>query len=234
MIGDERSDDPFCRDLCLRSGVAVVSVDYRHGPEHRFPAAIEDGLAAVGWVAEHADELGATPGRLVVAGWSAGATVATVVCRLARDAGGPVLTGQLLAMPLTDCDLSRPSYGDRDSGTGYGLTTELMRWFWDNYADPPDRTDPMASPLRADDLAGLPPTLVVTAEFDPLRDEGAAYADALAAAGVPVRHLRAHGHTHASVFMVDVVLSGAAVRAEMAGALRGFFSNQPVGLRADG
>jgi acetyl esterase/lipase len=221
VLGSEESDDPLCRDLCARADAIVVSVNYRHAPEARFPAAVDDALAAVRWIAEHAEELGGVPGQLAVAGWSAGGNLAAVTCQQARDAGGPRIAGQVLLCPVTDCDFGRSSY--RENGEDYFLTAALMHWFWDHYADPADRTDPMVSPLRASDLSGLPPALVVTAEFDPLRDEGLAYGEALAAAGVPVRQLSARGHIHTSVPMVDVVLSGAPVRAEMAEALRGFF-----------
>jgi acetyl esterase/lipase len=122
---------------------------------------------------------------------------------------------------VTDCDTTRGSY--TENADGYVLTTPLMQWFWDHYADPDDRKHPSASPLRADDLSNLPPALVVTAEFDPLRDEGVAYAEAMASAGVTVRHLPARGHTHTSLTMVDVILSGAGVRAEIGEALRQFF-----------
>jgi acetyl esterase/lipase len=221
VLGGHDSDDPFCRDLCVRSGAVIVSVDYRHAPEDRFPAAIDDGLAALHWINRNVIELGGIPGQLVVAGWSAGGNVAAVVCQLARDVGEPDIAGQLLLTPVTDSDMSRGSYVE--NGDGYVLTTPLMKWFWDHYADPGDRDDPKASPLRAKDLSNLPPAVVVTGEFDPLRDEGAAYAAALEAAGVPVHHIQARGHTHTSVTMVDVVLSGAAVRAEMADALRALF-----------
>ena len=221
VLGSHDSDDPFCRDLCVRSDAIIISADYRHAPEARFPAAPDDGFAAVRWIADNAESLGGIPGQLAVAGWSAGANVAAVVCQLARDAGGPAILGQMLLTPVTDCDLDTVSYVDNASGNI--LTTALMGWFWDHYADPADRTDPKASPLRAASLAGLPPAFVVTAEFDPLRDEGDAYAAALAAAGVPVRHLQARGHIHTSIAAVDVILSGARVRAEIADALRSFF-----------
>jgi cation diffusion facilitator CzcD-associated flavoprotein CzcO/acetyl esterase/lipase len=213
VLGDLESDDPLCRDLCDRIGAIVVSVNYRHAPEHRFPAAADDAHAAVSWIAAHAADLGALPEQLLVAGWSAGGNIATVACQRARDAGGPQIRGQLLLNPVTDCDLSRASYAE--NGEGYVLTSALMQWFWDHYADPADRTRPDAAPLRGD-LRGLPPAVIVTADFDPLRDEGLSYAAALADAGVPVRQVRARGHTHTSVTMVDVVLSGAFVRAELA------------------
>lgn len=221
VLGDLDSDDPLCRDLCARSDAVVVSVNYRHAPEDRFPAAADDAFAAVQWIASSAIELGGIPGQLSVAGWSAGANVAAVACQLARDAGGPDIVGQVLLTPVTDSDMSRGSY--KENAEGFFLTTGLMTWFWNHYADPEDRADPKASPLRGD-LSDLPPALIVTAEFDPLRDEGIAYAEALGAAGVPVRHLAARGHVHTSVTMVDVVLSGASYRAEMAQALRDFFA----------
>jgi cation diffusion facilitator CzcD-associated flavoprotein CzcO/acetyl esterase/lipase len=220
VLGNLDSDDPLCRDLCDRCDAVIVSVNYRHAPEARFPAATDDAFAAVEWVAAHAAELGGIPGQLAVAGWSAGANIATVACQTARDAGGPDIVGQLLLAPVTDADLSRPSYAE--NGEGYLLTTALMQWFWDHYADPADRSHPKASPLRGD-LSSLPPAVIVTAEFDPLRDEGTAYAEALAAAGVPVQHLSARGHIHTSLPMVDLVLSGADVRAQMVEALRATF-----------
>ena len=222
VLGSHDSDDPFCRDLCVRSDAVIVSVDYRHGPEARFPAAADDAFVAVRWIADHAEELGGVPGRLAVAGWSAGANLAAVVCQLARDAGGPPIDGQLLLTPVTDGGREWPSY--ELNAEGYVLTASLMRWFWDHYADPGDRLDPKASPLRAATLEGLPPAMIVTCQFDPLRDEGNAYAAALADAGVPVRHLQADGHIHTSVTAVDVLPSGAPVRAEMADALRSFFA----------
>jgi len=220
VLGGLDSDDPFCRDLCVRSDAIVVSVDYRRAPEARFPAAVDDGFAAVGWIAANAEALGGERGRLAVCGWSAGGNVAAVVCQMARDAGGPAIAGQVLVTPVTDWDFSRASYFA--NAEGYVLTTSMMRWFWDHYADSTDRRHPKASPLRARDLSALPPALVVTCEFDPLRDEGAAYADALAAAGVDARHLPCRGQIHTSLPAVDVILSGASARAEIGAALRRF------------
>jgi cation diffusion facilitator CzcD-associated flavoprotein CzcO/acetyl esterase/lipase len=221
VLGGFDSDDPLCRDLCVRSGTIVISVDYRHAPEARFPAAADDAFAAVRWVADHAIELGGIPGELAVGGWSAGGNLAAVACQQAGDAGGPVIRGQLLLNPVTDAGFDTASY--RENADGYVLTRPLMEWFWNHYADPGDRHDPKASPLRATDLSGLPPAVVVTCQFDPLRDEGIAYAEALAAAGVPVRQIAARGHTHTSLTMVDMVISGAPVRAEIADAVRGLF-----------
>jgi cation diffusion facilitator CzcD-associated flavoprotein CzcO/acetyl esterase/lipase len=222
VLGGHDSDDPLCRDLCVRSDALIVSVDYRHAPEARFPAAADDAFAAVRWVADHAQDLGGIPGQLAVAGWSAGANIAAVTCRLARDAGGPRISGQLLLTPVTDCDMTRRSYVE--NADGYVLTAALVKWFWDHYADPADRADPRASPLRAKDLANLPPAFIVTCEFDPLRDEGLAYGEAMAAAGVRVRQITARGHIHTSLTMVDVVVSGMDARAQMGSALRGFFA----------
>jgi cation diffusion facilitator CzcD-associated flavoprotein CzcO/acetyl esterase/lipase len=219
VLGDEQSDEPFCRDMVRRTGMMFVSVGYRHAPEHRFPTAAEDGYAATRWIAEHAEELGGRAGPVLVAGWSAGGNVAAVTCQLARDRGGPEIAGQLLICPVTDCSFDRSSYND--NATGYFLTRSLMYWFWDLYCSPADRTDPRVSPLRGK-VAGLPPAFVVTCEFDPLRDEGIAYAEAMSAAGVPVEQLKAHGHFHSSFTMVDVVITGVPGRVQMAEALRRF------------
>jgi cation diffusion facilitator CzcD-associated flavoprotein CzcO/acetyl esterase/lipase len=219
VLGDQQSDDPFCRDMCRRTGMIFVSVGYRHAPEHRFPAAAEDGYAATRWVAEHAAELGGRPGPVLVAGWSAGGNIAAVTCQLARDRGGPEIAGQLLVCPVTDCSFDRASYSE--NAVGYFLTRGLMYWFWDIYCSPADRTDPRVSPLRGK-LGGLPPAYIVTCEFDPLRDEGIAYGEALAKAGVPVEQLTAKGHFHSSFTMVDVVITGVSGRVKMAEALRGY------------
>ena len=126
LLGDATSDDPLCRDLCVRSDAIVISADYRHAPEHRFPAAVEDAMAAVRWVADNAEALGGIPGRLAVCGWSAGGNLAAVVCRLARDAADRHIVGQALLTPLTDGDMTRASYVE--NADGYGLTTALVRW----------------------------------------------------------------------------------------------------------
>ncbi|MBO0729027.1 MAG: alpha/beta hydrolase fold domain-containing protein, partial [Acidimicrobiaceae bacterium] len=127
VLGSEDSDDPMCRDLCVRADAIVVSVNYRHAPEARFPAAADDALAAVRWIADHAVDLGGVPGQLAVAGWSAGGNLAAVTCQRVRDAGGPEIAGQVLLCPVTDCDFDRPSY--RENGEDYVLTTALMHWF---------------------------------------------------------------------------------------------------------
>ena len=145
LIGDQTADGPLCRDLCARTGSVVVSVDYRHAPEARFPAAADDAWAALCWVADHAEELGGIPGRLTVGGYSAGANLATVAAQRARDVGGPALAAQLLICPVTDGSTEHRSYVE--NGEGKMLTAGLMRWFWDSYCDPSERSDPRASPL---------------------------------------------------------------------------------------
>ncbi len=221
VFGDHQSDDPFCRDLCVRSNAMIVSANYRHAPEARFPAAVLDGLAALHWLTEHAQQLGGLPGAIALAGWSAGANVAAVTAQLARDAGGPAICGQLLLTPVTDLSTDSASYVE--NGEGYVLTASLMHWFADHYVDHEDRTNPLASPLLATNLADLPPATIITGQFDPLRDEGTAYAHALADAGTQVHHINARGHTHTSLTMVDIILSGVSYREQMGEALRSFF-----------
>ena len=217
VLGDEQSDDPLCRDLCVRSNCLIVSCNYRHAPEHRFPAAAHDAFAAVQWVSEHAAELGGVPGSVVVSGWSAGGNVAAVAAQLARDASGPTIGGQVLLTPATVHDPASPSLSE--NAEGYVLTRALMEWFWHHYADPADREHPLASPLRGE-LAGLPPAVIIACEFDPLRDEGLAYAEALRDAGVPADVIFGRGHTHTSLTMVDMTISSVPYREQMAAALR--------------
>ena len=217
VLGSHDSDDPFCRWLTQRTNAVVVSVNYRHAPEDRFPAAADDAFEATTWIADHATELGGVPGQLAVAGWSAGGNLAAAVAQLARDAGGPAITAQLLLTPVTDGRMQTGSY--RENADGFILTKPLMEWFWNHYADETERLDPKASPLLASSLAGLPPAVVVTADFDPLRDEGKAYAEAMEAAGVPVTYIQARGHTHTSITAVDMLPSGAPVREQMGAAL---------------
>lgn len=215
VLGTADSDDPLCRDLCVQSGAIIVSCDYRHAPEARFPAAVDDGYAALQWVDQNGVQLGGIAGAPVaVCGWSAGANIAAVTCQTARDAGGPAIAGQVLITPVTDCDFSRGSY--EQNGDGYVLTRGLMDWFWDHYCDPADRTDPRASPLLAENLSGLPPAFILTGEFDPLRDEGNAYAAALQAAGNDVRERRMRGQIHTSVSGVDMIISANGARRDIA------------------
>ncbi|MGH9017092.1 MAG: alpha/beta hydrolase [Acidimicrobiales bacterium] len=209
VIGDIDTHDGSCRILSRRTGAVVVSVDYRLAPEHRFPAALDDAEAAVVWAAAHAGEIGADPGRLAVAGDSAGGNLAAAVCLRARR-GGPAICAQALVYPAVDFTTARPSMVA--NGQGYLLTADAVAWFSDQYMGDADRSDPEASPLLAD-LAGLPPAVVATAEFDPLHDEGTDYAAALGAAGVPVRHLDFPGLVH-GFLALGVLSPGSAAAAE--------------------
>ncbi len=215
--------DGMCRNLCAGAGCVVVSVDYRLAPEHKFPAPLDDCLFATRWAAQHAAELSADGSRVAVAGDSAGGNLAAATALRLRDEGGPVLRGQLLIYPVTDYYTpGTPSY--RENAEGYGLTRDTMRWFWDHYlADPADAANPYASPLRAATVAQLPPALVVTAEFDPLRDEGEDYAARLRAAGVPAQTSRWDGMNHGFFFWVGVVDKAGAAMAESCAWLRGIF-----------
>lgn len=225
VIGSIETHDNLCRQLTRAAGCIVVSVDYRLAPEHRFPAAAEDAYAATCWVAEHARELGLSPDSLAVGGDSAGGNLAAVAALMARDRGGPALAHQLLIYPVTGSDFDTASY--EENATGYGLTREGMVWFWDHYLPPDggDRRDPYAAPLYAPDLRGLPPAMVITAEFDPLRDEGQAYAERLRQAGVPVVSRCYPGMIH-SFFPLGAVLDRAREAVADAGAgLRAAFAS---------
>ncbi len=222
VIGDLESIDATCRRLCLLAEAAVVSVDYRLAPEHPAPAAAEDAYAALQWVAAHAAELGGDPARVAVGGESAGGNLAAVVSLLARDRGGPAIAHQVLVYPVTDCAMDTASYAENRE---YLLTPELMTWFWDQYAPRGiDRAAPIISPLRAADLSGLPSAHVLTAEFDPLRDEGRAYADRLRAAGVPVRYENYDGQIHTFFTSAHVFDAGARAVAAVAEQLRTVFA----------
>jgi acetyl esterase len=197
--------DGMCRNLCAGTGCVVVSVDYRLAPEAKFPAATDDCLAATRWAVANAAALDTDPGRVVVAGDSAGGNLAAVTALRIRDEGGPPLLGQLLIYPVTDYyDPGTPSM--TENADGYGLTRAGMIWFWDHYlADARDGANPYASPLRTQDLGGLPPALVVTAEYDPLRDEGAYYAERLRQANVPTLLKQWDGMNHGFFFWPGVV-----------------------------
>jgi acetyl esterase/lipase len=194
VVGSVANSDNFCRALANRGGCAVLSVDYRLAPEHRYPTAADDAQRATEWATTHATELGVDASRIAVGGSSAGGNLAAVVALRARGRG-PVLRAQLLHVPVTDHDFTTGSY--RAFGTGHGLTEAAMRWFWGHYLpDEKRRDEPDASPLHAKGLRGLPPALFVAAECDPLRDEGRAYAARLREAGVPVRALEYPGMVH--------------------------------------
>jgi acetyl esterase len=215
--------DGMCRNLCAAAGCVVASVDYRLAPEHKFPTGIEDCLHATRWAAAHATELGADASRIAVAGDSAGGNMAAVTAIRVRDEGGPALCGQLLLYPVTDYYTpGTPSY--EANAEGYGLTRDTMKWFWDHYlCDPSEGEHPHASPLRAPDLSGLPPALVITAEYDPLRDEGELYAKKLRASGVPTTFTRYDGVNHGFMFWVGVVDKAGAAMNEACEWLRGGF-----------
>ena len=209
VLGDIESHDGTCKQLLAEIGEAVVvSVDYRLAPEHKYPAAADDCYAATVWVAENGAEIGADGSRMAVAGDSAGGNLSAVVSQMARDRGGPAIAAQVLHVPVTDHSIDDyPSY--TDNAEGYLLTRASMVWFWDHYLPSDDAgQEAYASPLRASDLSGLPPALVQTAEFDPLRDEGEAYAAALDAAGSSVTMHRYDGVVHDPFMMFAVVPTG--------------------------
>jgi acetyl esterase len=185
VIGDIASHDTTCQRLAAGVPAVVVSVDYRLAPEHHFPAAVVDCEAATAWVSAHASELGGDAARLAVAGDSAGGNLSAVVARRARDAGGPPIAFQLLVYPCTDMTCVLPSH--TENGTGYFLDSDAINWFLENYVADADPRHPDASPLFVDDLSGLPPAFVLTAGFNPLRDEGEAHAEPLRRAVTPSR-----------------------------------------------
>jgi acetyl esterase len=203
-IGSVESHDPTCRSLANAVDCVVVSVDYRLAPEHKFPCAVEDAWAATEWVARQSEELGIDPARLGVAGDSAGGNLAAVVALLARDAGTPPLAFQLLVYPVTDYEFDSESM--IANASGYFLERQSMVWFCGHYLDDPSEGDDWRfSPIRAADLSGLPPAFVLTAEFDPLRDQGEAYARKLEAAGVQVEMRRYDGVFHGFFGMRDLI-----------------------------
>ena len=214
VIGDLDTHEGTCRMLANSSGCRIISVDYRLAPEHKFPAAIDDGLAALRWVAAHAAALGIDPDRLAIGGDSAGANLAAVVCLLAKRAGGPKVALQVLFCPRTDAAADTKSL--RDFGEGYLLERKSMDWFAEHYGAR-DPLDPRVSPLRADDIAGLPTAHIHTAEFDPLRDEGEAYAERLARADVKVHYVCHPGMVH-HFYAMGGAIPYARVALEQAGA----------------
>jgi len=223
VIGDIETYDLLCRTLANRAGCAVVSVDYRLAPEHPFPAAVDDAYAAAQWVHEHGREIGVDPARIAVGGDSAGGNLAAVVAYLAHERGTPPLVYQALIYPSTD--LGGETESHRLFAEGYFLTRSTMNWFRDQYVpQPADRQNPLAAPLLAEDLRGLPPALVITGEYDPLRDEGEAYAERLRAAGVPVVRTRYEGMIHGFVSMAPIVDKGKAAIDQIAAALRSAFT----------
>jgi acetyl esterase len=225
VMGSVADSDPLCRSLANASGCAVLSVEYRLAPEHKFPAAVEDACAATAWAASHAPGLGCDAARLAVAGDSAGGNLAAVTALHARDRGAPAIARQLLIYPATDMAGEYASVAEH--GEGLLLTRADMAWFGGHYLrGEADRADPRASPLRWGSHAGLPPAMIVTAEYDPLRDEGEAYAQRLRAAGVEVDLRRAAGMTHGFWTLAPFVPAAAALMEQDARdfgrALRGY------------
>ncbi|HZT89227.1 MAG TPA: alpha/beta hydrolase [Stellaceae bacterium] len=214
VIGSLDTHDAVARNLCAGAETLVASVDYRMGPEHKFPAAVEDSFAALQWLHASAASLGADPERLGVHGDSAGANLAAVVALMARDAGRPRLRLQSLVYPISDYAMATPSY--ETFATDYGiLTRDAMRWFRDHYLrSPADAEDWRASPIKAASLAGVAPAIVVTAECDVLHDDGQNYAEALRRAGVPVEYREYPGMIHAFFGMTPGV--DAALEAQQA------------------
>jgi acetyl esterase len=222
-VCDLDSHDGICRALCNASGCALVAVDYRLAPEHPFPAAVEDAYAATCWLAENARSLGCDPRRLAVVGDSAGGNIAAVVAMMARDRGGPELALQALVYPVIDH--SDQTVSHRENGSGYALRSAEVMYYWGQYlARPGDGADPYASPIRAEDLSGLARALVVTGEYDPLRDEGEAYGERLRAAGVPVRVHRYEGMFHSFFSFLAVLDEARQLRDEIASELRDAFA----------
>ena len=211
--------DRLCRSLANQSGCAVISVDYRLAPEHKYPAAVEDAYAATRYIAEHAAEFGVDPNRIAVGGDSAGGTLATVVSLLARDRGGPRLKFQLLIYPLVDVNDQSPSM--QQYSKDHFLTREGMDWFMECYL--PSREaglEPSASPMNATSLQGLPPAMIITGECDPLRDQGEAYARKLQSAGVPVELKRYEGMIHPFLQFAGILDTAKVAITDAATALR--------------
>ena len=220
VIGDIDTHDGGCASITAASKCTLVSVDYRLAPESPFPAAIEDAYAATVWVQENAEELRVDGSRLAVSGDSAGGNIATVVTHIARDVGGLEIAFQLLVYPTTDYEFTSVSM--IDNSEGYLLTTEMMRWFYGHYlnGDVDAVSDPRVSPLRADDLSDLPPAYIITAGYDPLRDQGNAYAEAMAAAGVEVELVHYEGMFHGFFGLESILDTAAEAIAHASAALR--------------
>ena len=203
VIGTLETHDATCRALARASGSAILSVSYRLAPEHPYPAPVDDCYDALVWAAANAADLGCDPARLAVAGDSAGGNLSAAVSIMARDRSGPALRHQLLIYPVTDDDFSLPSYAENGGGDRF-LSNEMMRWFWDLYLGSAADA-PLARVGRTPDLSNLPAATVITAEFDPLRDEGMAYATRLEQAGVPVDAAIAPGMIHGFFSMFQAV-----------------------------
>jgi acetyl esterase len=224
VIGNPETHDPTTRNLCAGAACKVVSVNYRKGPEHKFPAATDDCFAALQWCAANADELGVDASKIAVGGDSAGGNLAIVTALMARDAAGPNICFQLLVYPVADYRCASGSYERYKSGYGL-LEADAMLWFQGHYLnDLADANDWRASPLLAPDLANLPPALLITAQYDVLHDEGKALADALQAAGNSVVYEDYAGMIHGFFAMIPIVDSAVAAQAQAIAALRKAFA----------
>ncbi|RNB86046.1 alpha/beta hydrolase [Brevibacillus panacihumi] len=222
VIGDLDTVDTVCRNIAHESDCLVVSVDYRLAPEHKFPIPVYDCYAAVEWVARHAATFQGDPEKIAVGGDSAGGNLAAVVAQLAKERQGPALSFQALIYPAVQLGCDTESY--RENGEGYFLTADSMNWFFQQYLNgEEDKQNVLASPLLQEDLTGLPPALVITAEYDPLRDEGAMYAQRLREAGVPVEHTCYEGMIHGFFWMGGIMDKGAQAVSQVANSLRSVF-----------
>jgi len=227
VIGNIETHDAPCRTLSNAAECIVASIDYRLAPEHKFPAGPDDCYAATRWIAEHAAQIGGDARRIAVGGDSAGGNLAAVVAQTARDHGGPSLVFQLLVYPVTDHRFDTPSY--RENADGYFLTKDAMEWFWNHYLGrPADGEQAMASPLRAKNLGGLPPAFIMTAEYDPLRDEAEAYAARLREAGVETKMTRYDGTIHGFFSMGNALTVAKQGMMDATSALRNAFALRPA------
>jgi len=218
-LNDLDTHDNLCRELAARSGWAIASLDYRLAPEHRHPAALLDAYLAYRWLADNSTATGSLPGYRVIVGESSGGTTAAALSLMLRDLGAPVPTYQILAYPMLDDYARWPSYSKY--GHGYVLDRELIAWFFQQFSPADRRPDPYLFPMLAADLAGLPPTLLLTAEFDPLRDEGVAFVERLKTAGVPVRHIHAEDQMHSFLLATRAIGSADKLLDRISDALAG-------------
>jgi acetyl esterase len=214
--------DNTCRHLANRANCVVVSVGYRLAPEYKFPAAAEDAYTVTNWVSENSDRINALEGKLAIGGESSGGNLAAVVALMARDRGGPRLAFHLMVYPVIEPNFLRKSYVE--NGERCGPSVEMMRWFWAHYLRTErDADDAYASPIKAKSLKGLPPALIITAEFDSLRDEGEAYGERLKEAGVPVTVTRYEGMIHLFFLLADKIDKGQLAMTQAADALKAAF-----------
>ncbi|PXX01676.1 acetyl esterase [Mycolicibacterium moriokaense] len=223
--------DAFARKLAIGADAVVVSVEYRLAPEHRYPAAVEDAVAATAWMFDNAGELGIDPARIAVAGDSAGGNLAAVVCLTARDHGGPPLAAQVLIYPVLDARQDSDSH--RRNATGYFLTSAHMKWFWEQYLDGADPDHPDVSPVRASDLTGLPPAVIVVAEHDVLADDGRFYAALLSEAHNDVELLDYRGMFHGFFGLVAQLPTAQQANNDVFTALKRLWATKAVAVQPD-